>query len=42
MFARGELKKVAFTARDVDAQAVTRYRPGEDESVGVKSVAVRR
>ena len=29
MFARGELKKVAFTARDVDAQAVARYRPGE-------------
>ncbi|HVT38818.1 MAG TPA: penicillin acylase family protein [Gemmatimonadaceae bacterium] len=29
MFARGELKKVAFDARDVDAQAVVRYRPGE-------------
>ena len=29
MFARGEMKRVAFTARDVDAQAVTRYRPGE-------------
>jgi acyl-homoserine-lactone acylase len=29
MFARGELKKVAFTARDIDAQAVMRYRPGE-------------
>jgi acyl-homoserine-lactone acylase len=29
MFARGEMKKVAFTARDVDAQAVMRYRPGE-------------
>ena len=29
MFARGELKRVAFTARDVDAQAVARYRPGE-------------
>jgi acyl-homoserine-lactone acylase len=28
MFARGEMKKVAFTAADVDAQAVTRYRPG--------------
>ncbi len=28
MFARGELKPVAFTAADVDAQAVTRYRPG--------------
>jgi acyl-homoserine-lactone acylase len=29
MFARAEMKKVAFTARDVDAQAVSRYRPGE-------------
>lgn len=29
MFAKGELKKVAFTATDVDAQAVSRYRPGE-------------
>ena len=29
MFARGELKRVAFTARDIDAQAVARYRPGE-------------
>jgi acyl-homoserine-lactone acylase len=29
MFARGEMKKVAFTARDIDAQAVVRYRPGE-------------
>lgn len=29
MFAKGELKKVAFTAGDVDAQAVVRYRPGE-------------
>lgn len=29
MFARGELKKVAFTAADVDAAAVLRYRPGE-------------
>lgn len=28
MFARGELKKVAFIAKDVDAQAVLRYRPG--------------
>jgi len=28
-FARGEMKKVAFTERDVDRQAVTRYRPGE-------------
>jgi acyl-homoserine-lactone acylase len=29
MFARGELKKVAFTVADVNAQAVSRYRPGE-------------
>jgi acyl-homoserine-lactone acylase len=29
MFARGEMKKVAFTTRDVEAQAVSRYRPGE-------------
>jgi acyl-homoserine-lactone acylase len=29
MFAKGELKKVAFTTADVDAQAVVRYRPGE-------------
>ncbi len=29
MFAQGRLKKVAFTSKDVDAQAVLRYRPGE-------------
>jgi acyl-homoserine-lactone acylase len=29
MFARGTLKRVAFTARDVDAAAVARYRPGQ-------------
>jgi len=29
MFAKGQLKKVSFTSADVDAQAVTRYRPGE-------------
>jgi acyl-homoserine-lactone acylase len=28
MFARGELKKVAFTPADVDAQTIRRYRPG--------------
>jgi acyl-homoserine-lactone acylase len=28
MFARGELKKVAFTPKDVDAGALMRYRPG--------------
>ncbi|HET6681888.1 MAG TPA: penicillin acylase family protein [Gemmatimonadaceae bacterium] len=29
MFARGEMKPVAYTAKDVEAQAVRRYRPGE-------------
>jgi len=29
MFAKGEMKKVAFAAADVDAQAIKRYRPGE-------------
>jgi len=29
MFAKGEVKKVAFTSADVEAQAVARYRPGE-------------
>jgi acyl-homoserine-lactone acylase len=29
MFAKGEMKRVAFTAAEVDAQAVKRYRPGE-------------
>lgn len=29
MFAKGEMKKVAFTEKDVEAQAVVRYRPGE-------------
>lgn len=29
MFARGEMKKVAFTARDIERQAVMRDRPGE-------------
>lgn len=28
-FARGDLKRVAFSAKDVDAHAVARYRPGE-------------
>jgi acyl-homoserine-lactone acylase len=28
MFAKGQLKRVAFTARDVDRAVVTRYRPG--------------
>jgi acyl-homoserine-lactone acylase len=29
MFAKGAMKKVAFTPKDVDATAVARYRPGE-------------
>ena len=29
MFARGEMKRVAFTRRAVDAGAVIRYRPGQ-------------
>jgi acyl-homoserine-lactone acylase len=32
MFAKGEMKKVAFTPKDVDASAVARYRPGEKPS----------
>jgi hypothetical protein len=28
MFARGEMKRVAFTERDVEAQTTRRYRPG--------------
>jgi acyl-homoserine-lactone acylase len=27
-FAKGQLKRVAFTSADVDAGAVVRYRPG--------------
>jgi acyl-homoserine-lactone acylase len=27
-FAKGQLKRVAFTAADVEAGAVVRYRPG--------------
>jgi acyl-homoserine-lactone acylase len=29
LFAKGELKRVAFTAADIEAQAVKRYRPGK-------------
>jgi acyl-homoserine-lactone acylase len=29
MFAKGQLKPVAFGAKDIDAQALVRYRPGE-------------
>ncbi len=32
MFARGELKRVAFAPTDVDRQAVVRYRPGANSS----------
>ncbi len=28
-FAKGDLKRVAFTDKDIDTQAVVRYRPGE-------------
>lgn len=28
LFARGEMKRVAFTERDIGAQAIRRYRPG--------------
>jgi acyl-homoserine-lactone acylase len=28
MFARGEMKRVAFIERDIEAQTVKRYRPG--------------
>lgn len=30
MFAKGEVKKVAFTEADVNAQAVSRFRPGQN------------
>jgi acyl-homoserine-lactone acylase len=40
MFAQGRLKRVAFTAADVNAQAVARYRPGEKR--GVSSASGRR
>ena len=30
MFARGEMKRVAFTTRDVEAQTIRRYRPGAE------------
>ncbi len=31
MFARGEMKKVAFTKADIDSQAVVRFHPGESK-----------
>jgi acyl-homoserine-lactone acylase len=30
MFARGEMKRVAFTERDIEAQTIRRYRPGAE------------
>lgn len=32
MFARGEMKRVAFTRADVEAQTVRRYHPGADDA----------
>lgn len=32
MFAKGQLKRVAFTSREIDQQAVVRYRPGASSS----------
>ena len=29
LFARGDLKRVVFSEKDIDAQAIVRYRPGE-------------
>jgi acyl-homoserine-lactone acylase len=29
-FARGRLKRVAFTERDIEASVIRRYRPGRD------------
>ena len=31
MFAKGEMKRVAFTEQDVEAQTVRRYRPGTEK-----------
>jgi len=31
MFARGELKKVAFTEKDIKAEEVSRFRPGQNK-----------
>jgi acyl-homoserine-lactone acylase len=33
MFARGEMKRVAYTRRDVEAAAVIRYRPGPSRTL---------
>jgi hypothetical protein len=39
LFAKGELKKVAFTEAEVNAQSVVRYRPGEKRQI--KKLSVR-
>lgn len=30
MFARGEMKRVAFAEQDIEAQTIRRYRPGSE------------
>ena len=37
MFARGQMKKVAYTARDIDAAAIARYRPGQPVAVRARA-----
>jgi len=33
MFARGEMKRVAFTEQDIEAQTIRRYRPGSEAAL---------
>jgi acyl-homoserine-lactone acylase len=40
-FAAGDLKRVAFTEKDIDAQAVVRYRPGEAGAISGPGTRVR-
>lgn len=40
-FAAGDLKRVAFAEKDVDAQAVVRYRPGEGGATSGSGTPVR-
>jgi acyl-homoserine-lactone acylase len=37
MFAKEEMKRVAFTEKDIDAQAKVRFRPGEASSQAARS-----
>ena len=37
-FARGDLKRVVFAEKDIDAQAVARYRPGESATAAPSPV----